>query len=172
MLNLLFRLLLTFNSLSIFGIVYFVKAHLWIPGLSEYTLIIYILLPLVFSLLCLKLTDYLGRDSIEKIDNIEIGAESYAAVYLGYFFVAAGIPDNDAVVFLFVFIMLFLFTFFSQVQYFNPMFLLLGYKFYGIIRADGVKIFIISRKKFYGTEGVLFKSLRRINDFTYIDKEK
>lgn len=137
-----------------------------------YTMLIYILFLILFSLLCLKLTNYLGKDSIEKVDNIEIGAESYMAVYLGYFFVATGLPDNDRIVFLFVFILLFLFTFFSQTQYFNPMFLLLGYKFYGLTREDGVKIFIISKRKIYSTAGVSFMDLRRINDFTYIDKEK
>lgn len=85
MFNLLFRLCLTFNSISIFGIVYAVKTHLWIPGMGIYTMLIYILFLILFSLLCLKLTNYLGKDSIEKIDNIEIGAESYMAVYLGYF---------------------------------------------------------------------------------------
>ena len=166
MFNLLFRLCLTFNSISIFGIVYAVKTHLWIPGMRIYTMLIYILFLILFSLLCLKLTNYLGKDSIEKVDNIEIGAESYMAVYLGYFFVATGLPDNDRIVFLF------LFTFFSQTQYFNPMFLLLGYKFYGLTREDGVKIFIISKRKIYSTAGVSFMDLRRINDFTYIDKEK
>ena len=172
MFNLLFRLCLTFNSISIFGIVYAVKTHLWIHGMGIYTMLIYILFLILFSLLCLKLTNYLGKDSIEKVDNIEIGAESYMAVYLGYFFVATGLPDNDRIVFLFVFILLFLFTFFSQTQYFNPMFLLLGYKFYGLTREDGVKIFIISKRKIYSTAGVSFMDLRRINDFTYIDKEK
>ena len=166
MFNLLFRLCLTFNSISFFGIVYAVKTHLWIPGMRIYTMLIYILFLILFSLLCLKLTNYLGKDSIEKVDNIEIGAESYMAVYLGYFFVATGLPDNDRIVFLFVFILL------SQTQYFNPMFLLLGYKFYGLTREDGVKIFIISKRKIYSTAGVSFMDLRRINDFTYIDKEK
>lgn len=114
MFNLLFRLCLTFNSISIFGIVYAVKTHLWIPGMRIYTMLIYILFLILFSLLCLKLTNYLGKDSIEKVDNIEIGAESYMAVYLGYFFVATGLPDNDRIVFLFVFILLFLFTFFLK----------------------------------------------------------
>ena len=172
MLNLLFRLLLTFNSLSAFLIVYVVKAHIWIPKLSIYSLIVYLSIPVIISFLCLKLSHFLSHDSIEAVRNIEVGSESFAAVYLGYFFVAAGIPDNDIVVLLFVFIMLFLFTFFSQAQYFNPVFLLFGFKFYGITKTNGVKIFVISRKKLRGTEGLRFRDLRRINDFTYIDVDE
>ena len=115
---------------------------------------------------------YLSHDSIEKVENIELGTESYMSVYLGYFFVAVGIPDDDIMLLLFVFIMLFLFIFFSQIQYFNPLFLLLGYKFYGITKANGISIFVISRKKLNGISGLSFGNLRRINDFTYIDEEK
>ena len=172
MLNLLFRLLLTFNSLVVFLVMFAVKAHMWIPKLGVYTLFLYILLPVLMSLTCIKLAHYLGHDSIEKVENIELGAESYMSVYLGYFFVAVGIPDNDIMLLLFAFIILFLFILFSQAQYFNPLFLVLGYRFYGITKANGISIFIISRKKLHGVCGLSFTNLRRINDFTYIDEEK
>ena len=171
MLNLLFKLLLTCNSLVVFLIIFAVKAHVWIPRLGIYTLFLYILVPILMSVVCVRLARYLGHDSIEKVENIELGAESYMSVYLGYFFVAVGIPDNDIMLLLFVFIMLFLFVFFSQVQYFNPLFLLLGYKFYSITKPNGIKIFVISRKKLHGVCGLSFDNLRRINDFTYIDEE-
>lgn len=172
MLNLLFRLLLTFNSLVVFLVVFTVKAHIWIPKLGIYTLFLYILLPVLMSLISIRMAHYLSHDSIEKVENIELGTESYMSVYLGYFFVAVGIPDDDIMLLLFVFIMLFLFIFFSQIQYFNPLFLLLGYKFYGITKANGISIFVISRKKLNGISGLSFGNLRRINDFTYIDEEK
>lgn len=172
MLNLLFRLLLTFNSLVVFLVMYAVKAHMWILKVGIYSLFLYILLPILMSVICIRLSHYLGHDSIEKVENIELGAEAYMSVYLGYFFVAVGIPDDDIMLLLFVFIMLFLFIFFSQVQYFNPLFLLLGYKFYGITKTNGISIFVISRKKLHGVCGLSFTNLRRINDFTYIDEEK
>lgn len=110
MLNLFFRLLLTFNSLVVFLVMFAVKAHMWIPKLGIYTLFLYILLPILMLVICIKLSHYLGHDSIEKVENIELGAESYMSVYLGYFFVAVGIPDDDIMLLLFVFIMLFLFS--------------------------------------------------------------
>lgn len=111
MLNLLFRLLLTFNSLVVFLVMFAVKAHMWIPKLGIYTLFLYTLLPILMSVICIKLSHYLGHDSIEKVENIELGAESYMSVYLGYFFVAVGIPDDDIMLLLFVFIMFYLFSF-------------------------------------------------------------
>ena len=172
MLNLLFRLLLTFNSLVVFLVMFAVQAHMWIPKLGIYTLFLYILLPILMSVICIRLSHYLGHDSIEKVENIELGAESYMSVYLGYFFVAVGIPDYYFFLLFFFFFIFFLFIFFSQVQYFNPLFLLLGYKFYGITKSNGISIFVISRKKLYGVCGLSFTNLRRINDFTYIDEEK
>ena len=45
-------------------------------------------------------------------------------------------------------------------------------KFYSITKANGISIFVISRKKLHGVCGLSFIDLRRINDFTYIDEEK
>lgn len=168
----IYKMILTLNSLIVFLVVYGVKIHLRIPVIEGYTIIIYICVPILFSGICLKLSDFLSHDSIEKISNIEVGAESYMAVYLGYFFVATGIPDNDWITLLFVFGTLFLFLFFSQAQYFNPLFLLFGYKFYGITKYGGMKIFVISKRNIHGIDGLKFSNLRRINNFTFIDKER
>ena len=171
MFRLLYKIFLTVNSLMIFLVVYFVKAHIWIPRVGSCSILIYIALPVIMSAVCLKFSDFLSHDSIEKVSNIESGSESYMSVYLGYFFIAAGIPDNDWLTLTFTFILIFLFVFFSQSQYFNPLFLLLGYKLYGITRPDGTKIFIISRRRIVTVKGLTFDDLRRINDFTFIDKE-
>ncbi len=129
------------------------------------------LILVIMSGIGLKLSHYLSSDSIDEINSIEIGSESYLSVYLGYFFVAAGLEDKDYIMLAFVFAVMFLFIFFSQAQYFNPLFLLLGYKFYGITKENGVKVFVITKRKLNGTKGVRFPVLRRINDFTYIDEE-
>lgn len=171
MLKKIYKFALTLNSLIIFLSVYAVKSHIWIPRIGEYTIILYIILPILFSGLCLWISDYLSHDSIEQIVNIEVGTESYMSVYLGYFFVAAGIPDDDWITLVFIFGILFLFTLFSQSQYFNPLFLIFGYKFYGITKYGGMKIFVISRKNIRGIKNLKFTNLRRINDFTFIDKE-
>lgn len=168
--KLFYRIVLTLNSLFLLLTIYFVKSHVWIWNLKQWSIIIYLLIPFLLSIICIRLSDFLSSDSIEYVETIEVGEESYMAVYLGYFFVGTSISDRDWITLICVFVMIFLFVFCSQVQYFNPVFLLLGYKFYGITRKNGVKIFVISKKRIQGTEGLQFLNLRRINDFTFIDK--
>lgn len=171
MLKFVYQLFLTFNSLSIFLVIYFVKIRLWIPRIGAASVIVYMVILIMMSGVGLKISHYLSPDSVDEINSIEVGSESYLSVYLGYFFVAAGLEDKDYIMLAFVFVVMFLFIFFSQAQYFNPLFLLLGYKFYGITKENGVKVFVITKRKLNGTKGVRFRALRRINDFTYIDEE-
>ena len=90
-----------------------------------------------------------------------------------YFFVATGIGNKDYSTAVFIFGLLFLFVYFSQVQYFNPIFLLFGYRFYKIFSSEkGQNVLIISKRKIRDTNDLQFMQLRRINDFTFIDKEK
>ena len=85
-----------------------------------------------------------------------------------YFFVALSVPFYETLVFIFT--ILFIFTYFSQTLYFNPLFLLWGYQFYYITSENNVKIFLISKKCIRSTQGLSFPNLKRINNFTYIDK--
>ena len=131
----------------------------------------YSLVPIVLSWGCLVSARLLSKDSIEGgICDIEEANNSYLPSYLGYFFVALGVSDN--VTLLLVFIILFIFSFHSQTVYFNPLFLLWGYKFYYIKLQDGRKIFVVTKREIVVNEGIVFKNLRRINYFTFIDMEK
>lgn len=167
-----YQIILSINSLMMMLAVYGVKERWWLPGLDRYTIFLYIAFPIVLSRFCLGIAGYLSRDSIEEVSKVELANDSYIAVYLGYFFVALSIPTDDVMTLVFIFGMVFFFTFSSQVQYYNPLFLLLGYKFYYITREDNIKILIITKKDIRGTENLKFEELRRINDFTYIDEEQ
>ena len=182
--NILFRLFLTFNATSLIIVVYLVKSqivfnpiHSSLTNLPHYvSYIIYFLIPVILTYLSLLLSRKLTDDSIEveagktAIKEIEQANNAYLPSYLGYFFVALSVPYCDTLVF--VFAILFLFTFLSQTLYFNPLFLIFGYHFYYLTTHANIKIFLITRKVLKDPSKLNFPALKRVNDFTFIDKEK
>lgn len=138
--------------------------------------IIYFVEPIFFTYLSLLLANKLASDSIEiqndkpAIEEIEQANNAYLPSYLGYFFVALSISHCETLIFIFA--ILFLFTFLSQTLYFNPLFLIFGYHFYYMTTENNIKIFLITRKKLKDPSKLVFPELKRINDFTFIDKEK
>ena len=119
--------------------------------------------------LSLLFTRFLSSDSIEgNVKDIEQANNAYLPSYLGYFFVALSVPDIETLVW--VFLILFVFTYFSQTLYFNPLFLLWGKHFYYVTTKNNVKIFLITKKALRTTSDAEFEKLKRINDYTFIDK--
>lgn len=172
--KLTYKFFLTLNSLLFIVIVFLIKQNIlifkvdFIPTWSLH--LIYVLIPLPLSLLILKTSKLLKKDSIEgKILQIEEANNAYLPSYLGYFFVALSVPDTYT--FIFVFSILFIFVYFSHTHYFNPVFLLLGYHFYYVTTSDNCKNIIISKRTFDNKNELEFKKLRRINYHTYIDEE-
>lgn len=175
MLKFVYKVILTVNSMLLLVSVYLIQAQIvpknlkCIPNIVFYSG--YVFVPIVLSFCCLVSARLLSKDSIEGgICDIEEANNSYLPSYLGYFFVALGVSDN--ITLLFVFAILFIFSFHSQTVYFNPLFLLWGYKFYYIKLQDGRKIFVVTKREIVVNEGIVFKNLRRINYFTFIDMEK
>lgn len=170
--KLLFRALLSFNAIMLLIMIYFVKEKIWIPYLNACSVIVYILLPVLLSGICLQISGLLRTDTIEGgIRGVEMANDSYLPAYLGYFFVALSIPSSDPLTMWFVFGVLFVFTLFSQTMYYNPLFLLFGYQFYYVTKGNGMRVFIITKREIPDTKNLCFRKLKRINDFTYIDKE-
>lgn len=182
--NLLFRLFLTFNATSLILVVYLVKEQKVINGWSCYlaglphwvSYALYFAVPVLFTFLSLLLSNKLADDNIEAdkgksaIREVEQANNAYLPSYLGYFFVALSVPHCDTLIF--VFAILFLFTFLSQTLYFNPLFLVFGYHFYYLTTETNIKIFVISKRNLKNPSGLSFPNLKRINDFTFIDKDK
>lgn len=182
--NLLFRLFLTFNATSLILVVYLVKEKIvinnWLScflNMSHwFSYLLYLAVPVLFTFFSLLLSNKLADDSIEAeknqpvIKEVEQANNAYLPSYLGYFFVALSVPHCDTLVF--VFIILFLFTFLSQTLYFNPLFLVFGYHFYYVTTETNIKIFVISKRNLKNPKGLSFPNLKRINDFTFIDKNK
>ena len=119
MINLLFRLFLTFNATSLILVVYLVKTQkvlnaLWCPftNLPHFiSYLIYFLIPVLLTFLSLHISKYLANDSIEKengvsaIKEIEQANNAYLPSYLGYFFVALSVPYCDTLIFVFAIIL-------------------------------------------------------------------
>ena len=173
MLNVLYQLFLTMNSTSLIIVVFLIKEQVSIALLASshrgISYMIFICIPILLTGISLLLTHFLSDDNIEgNIRDVEQANNTFLPSYLGYFFVALSVPYYETL--LFTFAILFVFTYFSQTLYFNPLFLLWGYQFYYITTENNVKIFLISKKRIRSTQGLSFPKLKRINDFTYIDR--
>lgn len=170
--NLFYRLFLTLNSTFLIISVYLIKEEYCISFLTDFpkyiSYVIYILFPFFLTGISILVTRFLSDDNMEcDAKDIEQANNAYLPSYLGYFFVALSVPFNDTLIFIYA--ILFLFTFFSQTLYFNPLFLLWGYKFYYITKDNNIKIFLISKKIIRVSKNLNFQKLKRINDFTFID---
>lgn len=171
----IFKIVLTMNAMMLLVVVYAVKEHVTIPisiiKNEHISYMIYVVGLIMFSGICLAITRMLRKDTIEGgIEEVEVANNSYLPTYLGYFFIALGVNDISTLVW--VFMIIFAFTYFSQSLYFNPMFLLFGYKFYYVTTAKGMKLFVISKKNIKTIDGIVFKEIGRINDYTFIDWRK
>ncbi|NOQ26328.1 MAG: hypothetical protein GQ564_13265 [Bacteroidales bacterium] len=183
MINFIFRLFLTFNSTSLIIVVFMVKEQYIIlslydrfPNIPDFiSYLIYFSVPVIFTFLSLLMSKWLDSDSVEPIGKesavleIEQANNAFLPSYLGYFFVALSVPYFETLIF--VFAILFVFTFLSQTLYFNPLFLLYRYHFYYLTTSNKTKIFLISKKKLKNPNNIKLPLLKRINNFTFIDKE-
>ena len=184
MLNIAFRLLLTFNATSLLIIIFLVQKKYTLNSITEHTFLaqalnqlpnsfsyfVYLITPIISTGLSIFLIEKLGQDSFKKgeISSIEYANNSFLPSYLGYFFVALSITDYGTL--FFVYAILFAFTFLSQALYFNPLFLVFGYKFYNITTNDGVTLFLISRHNYKTPNEVDIPIAFRINDYTFIER--
>lgn len=185
MMNILFRLLLTFNATSLLVIIFIVQKKYtlsyfldvatnqlnWItlmPNMASY--FIYALIPVFLTGISLLLSKKLGKDEFKKgnIVSIEYANNSFLPSYLGYFFVALSVGSWESL--WFVYGILFIFTFLSQALYFNPLFLIFGYTFYNVRTINGTVIFLISRHKYKTPGDIEISSAFRINDYTFIER--
>lgn len=184
MINIAFRLLLTFNATSLLVIIFLVQKGYplgyfladagclgWVstlPSAVSYSL--YLLVPLLSTGLSILLSSRLGRDALKQGEVASIGHanNSFLPSYLGYFFVALSVGNWETLAF--VYAVLFAFTFLSQALYFNPLFLIFGYEFYNITTKNGTSVFLISRHEYKKPNEVVISTVFRINNYTFIER--
>lgn len=188
--SIIYRLLLTFNATSLILVIFFVKERWRVIDIiklftnkgkiynifdcisENLSFFIYCLVPVILTFISLRVSKYLGHSNIKKgsITEIENVNNAFLPSYLGYFFVALSINDFQTLIF--VFCLIFIFTFVSQTLYFNPIFLIFGYKFYNVCTNNKSKLFIITKNEVTNIEELEFNNLKRINNFTFIDKSE
>lgn len=183
--NILFRLLLTFNATSLLVIIFLVQkkytVYYFLQGLSAadwlkpfppvLSYLLYLLIPIVLTWISLQLSSGLGKDEFKKGDvvSVEYANNSFLPSYLGYFFVALSV--NSWSTLFFVYSVLFVFTFLSQALYFNPLFLVFRYEFYNVKNKSGASMFLISPHRYKTPSEVVVSEAFRINDYTFIERK-
>lgn len=181
--NILFRLLLSFNATSLLVIIFVVQNGYsldyffpvlcpYLSGITNYaSYLMYLLIPVLLTWLSVVLCPLLGSDEFKSgsVVSIEHANNSFLPSYLGYFFVALSIAGWE--VLFFVYGVLFVFTFLSQALYFNPLFLLFRFEFYNIVTKDGAAVFLISRNRYKRPSDVVIEKAYRINDYTFIERD-
>lgn len=187
--NFLFKLLLSISSISLLPIIFAIKSKYYlgecefyryieyeaiISMLVELSLLGYFILPILLTILILWLVKKLDKDELKEqyIIEIEDYTSSFLPNYLGYFFVALSISDNDFFILLIICVILVIFVFLSQTKYFNPLFLIFGYKFYNIKMNTGLRILLISRMNYKKPSDIDKCNIYRINNFTFIQTNK
>jgi hypothetical protein len=165
--KLIYKVFLTINATSWVVVIFGIKAEWAIAPFSSMVFsILLLLIPIILSAISIPFTLLLGKDNLETCGELEEANSSFLPTYLGYFFVGLGIDKLEHLIF--VYLIILMFTFVAQTQYFNPMYLLFGYRFYHAETAQGTKVFLIVRKNLRKATDAKFDNLRRINDTTYI----
>lgn len=170
--NLLYKFLLTANATSWMLVVYGIKEKTTILGIPQCLFgVVLLSIPIILSWISVRISVYLGSDSLEGCREFSLADNEFLPTYLGYFFVSLSVSDITTMVYLYLIV--FVFTFLSQTQYFNPIYLLFGYHYYHILTEQGTQVFVITKGSVIRNKtNITFKNLKRINDTTYIQGEK
>lgn len=172
---------MTVCSTSLLITVYLVKSkyQVWnIEGLNTRILDILtvFIIPVLLSLLSVIITRFMrADDSIHSaVKVISPANNDYLSVYVGYFFVALSIPDTngnpDWLTLCSLYGLISAFILSSKVYYFNPVLFFFGYGFYNVETQNGVRLFVISRKKIKkGEQSISFPKLKRITNFVFLE---
>lgn len=138
----------------------------------------FVILLLVFSQISLLFASCKMNKNIfekAKVNSFEYANDLYLPMYLGYAFVAISLPDISSFILFFILMILILSR--TYIFYFNPIFLILGYKFYYVLNQDNSKILIITRKNvktiedfFINNDGDIQDNiaLTQINELTFL----
>lgn len=164
------RIIFTIISTLWIWVVYGIQKQWTFPYSNPvFTAAALILIPLLLTLIWTLIAEKtFSVDSLNgECFDIEEVNNDFLPNYLGYFFIGIGV-DNIKVLIM-MYLIIFFFTLLSQRKLFNPLLLLLGYKYYDVTTSNGVKVFLIAKKEIRDTSNISFDNLRRINNLSYID---
>ena len=145
------RFFLTLFSLSYFIVIYLVKEHIVLPSLDTWWLQLLVAIGLMICAFLLGYTGLLLCRYFERIDldistieSIEAANDNYLVNYVGFFLIATDMEDGVTLTLVFLFLLYLVFK--SNVSYFNPAFLVFGYKFYIITTNLKTRIVLITKQ--------------------------
>lgn len=133
--------------------------------------LIYVLIPILATWLLgwfmrkIKDVDELKTEHIAKCEYV---GGDFLASFLAYVFVGLSINTLWSLVVVYAFIVIFCYC--SNIYLYNPLFYLIGYKFYYVTTTKNVKVLIMSMQRLRGiSESIEFDRLVRINESTYVE---
>lgn len=132
----------------------------------------------IMSLLALLWMKKQGEDSIKTgVSGIAPVCHEYLPVYLGYIFVSLSLPvlmngKIDWQTLIIVYVLICFFVTFSKTLCFNPLFIIFGYGYYQVTTKNGVKVFVITKRKIKkGEDNLIFEHLHKVNELVFIDTD-
>lgn len=139
-----------------------------LPNVISY--MIYIVIPILLTYQNHKRFPKLDHANIkeENINMVESASAIFLPTFFGYVFV--GLSINNDMTLVVTYIALTVLCYCAEIYLYNPIFHLLGYRFY-FVTADKNKILVMTKKDIKLKEHIEFKILGQVNDFTYIDIE-
>ncbi|WP_311843666.1 hypothetical protein [Lactococcus lactis] len=177
------RLFLTISATWTFVLIYYLHRFIVLPKQSfvnffvnyfvgHLGICIFLFIGTIVMIICPFFIIYQKPgDEMKQAKLVELADNNYIPTYLGYFFVSMSL-DSFLGMILFYTVIVF-FTYFSGIEYFNPIFLFVGYHIYKVESSQGVQCIIILK-----TKGIIRKSetlnnleLYRINNLTYIGRK-
>ena len=109
-----------------------------------------------------------STDTLAKAQLIELVDNSFVPSYLGYFFISISASNYLSMIAFYGIILIFMY--FAGVEYFNPIFLILGYHIYKVESDNHVQLILILKGRYVirKSESLQDLALYRINNLTYI----
>lgn len=142
-------------------------------------LMLFLGVPVIMSLLSLLWMKSQSPDSIASgVQEIAPVNHEYLPIYLGYIFVSLSMPvltsgGVDWATLIIIYLLICLFVTYSKTLCFNPIFILFGFGYYQVTTKNGVKVFVLTKKKVRkGKDNMTFPLLRKVNELVYLDTEK
>ncbi len=79
-----FKGLLTVDAISLLLVVYLIKSCTWLPKMKEFSVIVYLLIPVIIARICVAFSEKFSKDSIEGgISGVELANDSFLPSTLG-----------------------------------------------------------------------------------------
>lgn len=175
MLFLLYKILFTIVSFLLLAVFFLINRSIdlealigfSIPPIISYS--IYIITSLFLSWLCTLAMPKLESVNIcgQNIKMVESADYTMVPMYIAYVFLGVSLQSMMSLLFCYSLITIICFR--SQSYLFNPLFYVLGYKFYFITNSENKKLLLMTKNQIYFGQKFDSRIIKKLNDYTYVD---